>query len=70
MFFQKKVDRAMEWNRNKGKLKGDNDSPETDDEHIELERKDIAAIIISAFLVFGPIFLVLGGIVFFVYRLL
>ena len=53
MMFQKKLDRAMEWIKNQNK---DNEQDRTT---LELEKLDIPAIIISALLVFGPIFFIL-----------
>jgi hypothetical protein len=52
MMLQKRVERVMEW------LKVKNKSKEVE-EDIELEKKDILAIIISAFIVFLPIILLL-----------
>lgn len=52
MFFQKKLDRAMEWI----KPKSDNvDKVDSD----KFEKNDLAAILIAALIVFGPIFLLL-----------
>lgn len=65
MFFQSKIDRAFKWLNEKNN-KDDNIE---DKEDLELEKKDILAIIISAILVFSPIFIVLGLIIFFVLRL-
>ncbi len=64
MFFQSKIDRAFKWLNEKNN-KDDN----AEEEDLELEKKDILAIIISAILVFSPIFIVLGLIIFFVLRL-
>ena len=52
MMLQKRVERVMEWLKVKDKSKGV-------EEDIELEKKDILAIIISAFIVFLPIILLL-----------
>jgi hypothetical protein len=52
MMLQKRVERVMEWLKVKNKSKGV-------EEDIELEKKDILAIIISAFIVFLPIILLL-----------
>lgn len=54
MIFQKKVDRAMEWLKNKNK------KDENHEEELKLEKNDLFAIIISALLVFVPLFIVLG----------
>jgi len=53
MMFQKKLDRAMDW------IKNSNEDNEQDRTTLELEKMDIPAIIISALLVFSPIFLIL-----------
>ena len=52
MMLQKRVERVMEWLKVKNKYK-------EVEEDIELEKKDILAIIISAFIVFLPIILLL-----------
>lgn len=55
MIFQKKVDRALEKQREENK-----DTPE---EKLELEKNDFLAMLIAAFITFLPIaVLVLGGI--------
>ncbi|WP_236909170.1 hypothetical protein [Clostridium sp. Cult3] len=58
----------MDWLKEKNSSKENNlDSRgewESHEEPIELEKNDILAIIISAILVFGPIFLVFIGILF------
>lgn len=69
MFFQSKLDRAMEWLKNKNKK---SDSQESNSENIEdimLEKDDILALIISALLVFGPIFIILSLIIYFVFKI-
>lgn len=55
MIFQTKINRAMKWLKNKNK------TSEYDEivEDIELEKVDILALILSALLVFGPIFIIL-----------
>ena len=58
MMFQKKLDRAMDW------IKNSNEDNEQDRTTLELEKMDIPAIIISALLVFSPIFLILILIIF------
>lgn len=62
MFFQKKIDRAMRWL----KEKNENSSGENIGDQ-KLEKKDILALIISALLVFGPIFVILIAIILLVY---
>ena len=83
MMFQKKIDRAMEWLKEKNNPKQNNEEgyPENsldldskdelqtqENSNIELEKGDIPAIIISALLVFGPIILILLLIVFWAYK--
>ncbi len=60
--FQKKIDRAMDWlkDKNKDKKKCQYDDYMEDD-YIELEKGDRLAMFISAVLVFGPVFLILIG---------
>lgn len=53
MLLQKKIERAMNWLRNKS------NNEEDLEENIELEKNDLLALIISALLVFGPIILFL-----------
>lgn len=62
MMFQKKIDRAMDWlkDKNKDKEKRQYDDYMEDD-YIELEKGDRLAMFISAVLVFGPVFLILIG---------
>ncbi|HHV46530.1 MAG TPA: hypothetical protein GXX53_06495 [Tissierellia bacterium] len=73
MFYQKKLDRAMKWLKEKSNSQSNINSTDEmlgySSENIELEKKDILAIIISAFLIFGPIFLVLIIIYLLVFRL-
>lgn len=70
MFFQKKVDKSMESIKNKNKYKKtdeiDFDEPydpkkEWDEEQapIDLNKKDLIALMISGLLVFSPIFIIL-----------
>jgi len=81
MMFQKKIDRAMDWLKEKNKteksynIKGykrshgeDNATEyydarsewiEKESEALELEKNDVLAIIISAIIVFGPVFLIM-----------
>jgi uncharacterized membrane protein len=70
VFFQSKIDRAFKWlNEKNNKDINSEDENFEDKEDMKLEKKDILAIIISAILVFSPIFIVLGLIIFFVLRL-
>ena len=63
MLFQKKVDRAL------NKLHEDSDfarkerEPEFEKEEISLEKHDLLAMVISAFLVFLPVAVVVLGII-------
>lgn len=66
MFFQSKIDRAMKWLKDKNKTPDDG---EENIEDIELEKTDILAIIISALLVFTPIFIVLFIILILVFKI-
>lgn len=69
MMFQKKIDRAMNWLKEKNK-KSDFDETirelSEEDQDYKFNKIDILAAIISALLVFGPIFIVLGFIVYLV----
>ena len=58
MMFQKKVDRAMKWLKEKSNKNLDELEPKEYD-NIELEKNDFLALIISALMVFGPIILIL-----------
>lgn len=66
MFFQKKLERSLDTM----KYLGDEKSEETEEELREfaerekLEFKDVLAIILSALLVFGPLFLIILIIIF------
>lgn len=66
MFYQKKLDRAMKWLKEKSKSQNSGYSTEEEMEearsNIEFDKKDILAIVISALLVFGPLFLIFIGI--------
>lgn len=72
MLYQRKVDRAMEWLKNKNKTQNnkysDKEKWEYESGDMKLGKKDIVAIIISALLVFGPIILALIGIIILVFR--
>ena len=57
MFFQKKLDRSYDTLKFLGAKKG---------EASEEELKDILAMIIAAFIVFGPLFLIIGLAMFFI----
>lgn len=65
MFFGKKLDRSFDTMRYLGG-KDEENKEELKDfrEREKLEFKDILAIIISALLVFGPLFLIIGIIMF------
>lgn len=63
MIFQKKIDRAMEWLKNRKKEKDNNIGQ---DDELNLEKNDLLAIIISAFIVFLPILLIFAFIVYLV----
>lgn len=89
MLLQGKIDRAMNWLKEKNNLEKSNNKehinefPEgnsediysfdpkaewkAQEEEIKLEKGDIPALIISALLVFGPIFLALIAILIFVF---
>ncbi len=69
MFFQSKLDRAMEWLKNKNKKPDSQESNSENIEDIKLEKDDILALIISALLVFGPIFIILSLIIYFVFKI-
>lgn len=77
LFFQKKHDRAMEImnEKNRDYLKSQGFDPDAKDEENKfdpstMEKGDLPAIIISAFLVFGPIILILGIILVLAFRML
>ena len=60
MFFQKKVDRSFDYLKEEGEKRGETLREARDrDENMKLEKMDIPAMILSALMVFGPIFLVL-----------
>ena len=63
MIFQKKIDRAMEWLKKRNKEK---DIKIGQDDELNLEKNDLLAIIISAFIVFLPILLIFAFIVYLV----
>lgn len=81
MLFQEKIDRALKWVSDKNKTPEVHDLENSElpsdsraewlaeqkNEEIKLEKDDIWAIIISAILVFGPVFLVLLTIAFIAY---
>ena len=67
--FQKKVDRAMNWLKEKNKKSDLDESIEElsrEDQDYKFDKADILALIISALLVFGPIFIILMLIVYLV----
>jgi len=71
MMLQKRIDRAMDWlkKQNKSEVDDSNEELEKDQEYVELEKNDILALFISSLLVFGPIVLVLIGIIIWAYKL-
>lgn len=71
MMLQKRIDRAMDWlkQQNKSKVDDSNEELEKDEEYVEIEKNDILALCISSLLVFGPIVLVLIGIIIWAYKL-
>ena len=65
MFFQKKLDRSYVTMRYlSGEEKENEEELKDFREREKLELKDILAMVISALLVFGPLFLVIGIIMF------
>lgn len=58
MFYQKKLDRAMKWLKEKNSSQNSDYDIEEGNNNVELEKRDLLAIIISALLVFGPIFII------------
>ena len=65
MFFQKKLDRSYDTMRYlSGEEKETEEELKDFREREKLEFKDILAMVISALLVFGPLFLVIGIIMF------
>ena len=65
MFFQKKLDRSYDTMRYlSGEEKETEEELKDFREREKLEFKDILAMIISALLVFGPLFLIIGIIMF------
>ena len=63
MFFHKKLDRSYDTLRFLGDRKGE-ETEEDIKEGEKLEFKDILAMIISALIVFGPLFLIIGLLMF------
>jgi len=59
----------MEWLKNKNKKPDSQESNSENIEDIRLEKDDILALIISALLVFGPIFIILSLIIYFVFKI-
>lgn len=68
MFFQKKLDRSYDTLRFLGDRKGEETEEDIKEykEREKLEFKDILAMIIAAFIVFGPLFLIIGLAMFFI----
>ena len=66
MFFQKKLKRSYDTLRYLGDEKGKESEEELREfaKNEKLEGKDILAMIISALIVFGPVFLIIGIIMF------
>ena len=65
MFFQKKLDRSYDTMRYlRGEEKENEEELKDFREKEKLELKDILAMVISALLVFGPLFLIIGIIMF------
>lgn len=66
MFFQKKFDRSYDTLRFLGDRKGEESEEDIKEfkEREKLEFKDILAMIISALIVFGPLFLIIGLLMF------
>ncbi len=69
MFFQKKIERIVAFQREKAKEASKQYAHMEPDEDFKLDFKDIIAIILSAFIVFGPILLVLIGIMYLILRM-
>lgn len=71
MFFQSKLDRAMEWikNRNEISNSSSNEIGNINEEDFKFDKTDILALIISALLVFGPVIIVLLTIVYFLLQI-
>jgi len=66
MFFHKKLDRSYDTLRFLGDRKGEETEEDIKEfkEREKLEFKDILAMIISALIVFGPLFLIIGLLMF------
>ena len=66
MFFHKKLDRSYDTLRSLGDRKGEETEEDIKEfkEREKLEFKDILAMIISALIVFGPLFLIIGLLMF------
>lgn len=69
MFFQSKLNRAMEWLKNKNKSSSSDEIHDENEEDLKLEKTDILALIISAVLVFSPIIIILMIILYFVLQI-
>lgn len=63
MLFQKKVDRALNKLHEDSDFAGKEREPEFEKEEIPLEKHDLLAMVISAFLVFLPVAVVVLGII-------
>ena len=66
MFFQKKLDRSYDTLRFLGDRKGEETEEDLREfkEGEKLEFKDILAMILSALILFGPLFLIIGLLMF------
>lgn len=69
MMFQSKLDRAMGWIKSKNKGTHSDEIDNENKEDYKLKKMDILAIIISGFLVFAPLFIVLIIILYFVLQI-
>lgn len=65
MFAPRRLDRAFKYSREQAKKRNLGVIPE--DDPMELEKGDLSAMIIGAFIVFAPIFLVLLGLILLVF---
>ncbi|NLY45492.1 MAG: hypothetical protein GX053_05830 [Tissierella sp.] len=71
VFFQSKLDRAMEWIKNRNEISNSpsNEIGNINEEDFKFDKTDILALIISALLVFGPVIIVLLTIVYFLLQI-
>ncbi|HHT21474.1 MAG TPA: hypothetical protein GXZ74_08560 [Tissierellia bacterium] len=61
MFAPKRLERAYDYSREQSKKRNEGQQPE--DNPVQLEKGDITGMILGAFIVFAPIFLVLLGLI-------